>query len=173
MSMIGNLARLTAERREQLHREPELITQFLYPRRPSTSPQSKPGLLTRLFGGNKPTEPSPAPPSVIEPLKSEDALGIEKDCHVLHFLFTGSDWEGDFPQGFLVSCGEPVGDVDVGYGPARSYSPAEVQQIADFLKSQIADHSAPSSIRNAWLSLRFIRISGPRTVTSMLNGNCS
>lgn len=143
MSMIGNLARLTAEKCEQLHRQPELITQFLYPRRPAANPQPKPGLLGRLFGGSKPAAPAPAPPPATESLKSEDALGIEKDWHVLHFLFTGSDWEGDFPQGFLVSCGKPIGDVDVGYGPARSYNPAEVQQIMDFLQKQSADSLRP------------------------------
>ena len=144
MSMIGNLARLPAEKLEQLHRQPELISQFLYPSRPTTSAKPKPGLLDRLFGGAKPTEPAPAPSApAIEPLKQEDALDIEKDWHVLHFLFTGSDWEGDFPQGFLVSCGEPIGDVDVGYGPARSFSPAEVQQISDFLSAQTADSLRP------------------------------
>lgn len=137
MSMIGNLARLPANTCEALHRQPELITALLYPEMASTAtPQASGGFLGRLFGKNKPTAPSPAPKPTTEPLKNEDRTDLDKAWHVLHFLFTGSDWEGDFPQGFLVSCGKPIGDVDVGYGPARSFTPEEVQKIATFLDAQ-------------------------------------
>ena len=37
---------------------------------------------------------------------------------------------------FLVSCGDPVGDEDVAYGPARSFAPSEVAIIAAFLETQ-------------------------------------
>ena len=64
-----------------------------------------------------------------------DKMDLDKAWHALHFLFTGSDLEGDFPGGFLVSCGEPVGDVDVGYGPARSFTAGEVKNIHAFLST--------------------------------------
>ena len=37
---------------------------------------------------------------------------------------------GDFPKNFIVSGGEAVGDVDVGYGPARVFTAAETAEIA-------------------------------------------
>ena len=60
-------------------------------------------------------------------------MDLDKAWHTLHFLFTGSAWEGDFPHGFLVSCGKPVGDVDVGYGPARGFLSGEVLKIAEYM----------------------------------------
>jgi hypothetical protein len=135
MSMIGNLVRIQNETLLKLRQSPESITAFLYPGRPMVQPAS-PGFFSRLFG-KKP--PPPEPPKTITPLPplaETDLMDLDKAWHALHFLFTGSDWEGDFPQGFLVSCGQEIGDVDVGYGPARSFSPDEVEKISKFLDSQ-------------------------------------
>ena len=51
---------------------------------------------------------------------------IDKAWHGIHYLLTGTAWEGAAPLNFLVAGGRPVGDVDVGYGPARAFSGAEV-----------------------------------------------
>jgi hypothetical protein len=64
-----------------------------------------------------------------EPNDAADHLYLEKSWHVLHWLLTGSAWEGDFPLHFLVAGGTPIGDIDIGYGPARGFSVAEVEQI--------------------------------------------
>jgi hypothetical protein len=134
MSMIGNLARIQDETRLKLQQSPESITSLLYPDVPLAKP-AKPGLLSRLFG--KPKSPPPAKsPATAPSILPSDMMDLDKAWHGLHFVFTGSDWEGDFPQGFLVSCGKPVGDVDVGYGPARAFTPDEVVAIARFLESQ-------------------------------------
>jgi hypothetical protein len=132
MSMIGNLARIPEATRQRLHQEPKQITQFLYPKVIGSRPKSGSGILGHLFGRKKPRQETP--PSSTESLPEQDTMDLDKAWHGLHFLFTGSDWTGDFPQGFLVTCGEPVGDVDVGYGPARSFSPGEVENIARFLE---------------------------------------
>ena len=139
MSMIGNLARIPNETRLKLHQSPGLITALLYPGLSAPTP-AKPGLLGRLFG-SKETPPlaKPAVPAPIAPLLEGDHMDLDKAWHGLHFLFTGSDWEGDFPQGFIVANGEPVGDEDVGYGPARSFTPDEVEKIAAFLETQNED----------------------------------
>jgi Domain of unknown function (DUF1877) len=55
-------------------------------------------------------------------------LDVDKAWHGLHFLLTGSAWEGTFPFNFIASGGEEVGD-DLGYGPARGLTGHEVQQI--------------------------------------------
>jgi len=52
--------------------------------------------------------------------------------HGIHFLLTGTAWEGDFPLAFIVRGGREVGDV--GYGPARIFTSDEVQAIANALR---------------------------------------
>jgi hypothetical protein len=58
---------------------------------------------------------------------------IDKSWHGLHYLLTRSAWEGDPPLNFLVTGGREIGDVDVGYGPARGFTSAEVAEIAGAL----------------------------------------
>jgi hypothetical protein len=60
-------------------------------------------------------------------------LSLEKSWHGLHFALTGSAWEGDEPLNFLVSGGEPVGDEDVGYGPARVLFADDVARLDNAL----------------------------------------
>src|SRR2546430_16860960 len=50
--------------------------------------------------------------------------------HAIHFVLTGSRLGGDEPLNFLVSEGTPVGEVDVGYGPARVLTSGQVRSLA-------------------------------------------
>ena len=61
------------------------------------------------------------------------ALDVDKAWHGIHFLLTGEGWTGRLPLGFIVSGGRGIGDVDVGYGPARGFTSGEVREIADAL----------------------------------------
>lgn len=56
-------------------------------------------------------------------------LDLDKAWHGIHFLLTGSAWEGDEPLCYLIAGGQEVGDEDVGYGPARVLRPKEVAQF--------------------------------------------
>lgn len=125
MSMIGNLARIPEDVRVALHTDPERITALLYP---EFVEEKKRGSLARLFGTW--WDGPPAPGQVLHTLGPDDRIDLDKTWHALHYLFTGTAWAGDFPACFLVSSGEPVGDVDVGYGPARSFTPAQTKAIA-------------------------------------------
>ncbi len=131
--MICNLARITDELRRQVHADPRLVTQLLYPDVRADA-VAKPSLLSRLLGRAHAANERVL--AEISPIAERDQTDIDKSWHAIHFLLTGSDWDGDFPNGFLVSCGDPVGDVDVGYGPARSFSSGQVAKIADFLTAQ-------------------------------------
>ncbi|MFM2242951.1 MAG: hypothetical protein RLZ97_1806 [Verrucomicrobiota bacterium] len=131
--MIGNLTRITEEVRTALQREPQLINKLLYPDSEEDG-LKRTGLFARLFGSSSRKQHSHQ--EMLPSLNKEDSIDLDKAWHALHFLFTGSAWEGDFPQGFLVTCGEPVGDIDVGYGPARSFTAEQVKEIAIFLKAQ-------------------------------------
>ncbi len=53
--------------------------------------------------------------------------------HALHFLFTGTAWDGSQPASYLVEGGQTIGDFDVGYDHARFLSNLEVRQFDDFL----------------------------------------
>ncbi len=77
------------------------------------------------------------PPGIHELLESLEGsdlvLSLEKSWHGLHFVFTGTSSEGDPPLNFLVSGGAPVGDEDVGYGPARVVDPVDVAALSEAL----------------------------------------
>lgn len=132
MSMIGNLACISEEIRQTLHQNPSLIQDLLYGEAQNrVVPQ--PGFFARLLGGRKTAQVAPSTGKVA-PLMDDETIDLDKTWHVLHFLFTGTAWEGEFPANFLVSGGQPVGEVDVGYGPARSFSPVQVREIHSFLQ---------------------------------------
>ncbi len=61
-------------------------------------------------------------------------MDVDKAWSGLNFLLTGDVGPGAFPLGFLVAGGTSIGDEDVGYGPARGFSNAQVKQIAEALK---------------------------------------
>jgi hypothetical protein len=100
MSMIGNFLRLSTKKVDALRANPERITKVLYPDEEGDT------------------------------VMSDDVhLEIEKAWHGIHFLLNGQVWEGTPPLDFIVA-GEPIGDVDVGYGPARGFDAGEVRAIA-------------------------------------------
>jgi uncharacterized protein DUF1877 len=59
-----------------------------------------------------------------------ERVNLKKAWHAIHFVLTGSRLGGDEPLNFLIAEGTPVGEVDVGFGPARVLTSAQVQSIA-------------------------------------------
>ncbi len=66
---------------------------------------------------------------------ADDALELDKSWHVLHYVLTGSAWDGPMPAAALLTGGREVGE-DLGYGPARALSAKETQAFAQYLGSQ-------------------------------------
>ncbi len=64
---------------------------------------------------------------------------LDKSWHGIHYLLTQTEWEGEPPLNFLLA-GEVVGDIDVGYGPARVFSSIEVKEIYNVLQG--IDHES-------------------------------
>ena len=68
--------------------------------------------------------------------ESDDAEGnivdFDKAWQALHFVLTGSAWEGKVPLNFLLHAGKEIGE-DNGYGPTRIASPDEVRAFRDAL----------------------------------------
>ena len=81
-------------------------------------------------------DPSQVPSFLYDsPQPGDRYLDVDKSWHAIHFLLTGSVWEGDPPLGNAVLGGIPLGEVDVGYGPARARAPHEVQEVAEALQA--------------------------------------
>jgi hypothetical protein len=91
-------------------------------------PGGMPNILN-MFGGKK--KSGAGAPAANAPAIHGD---LEKTWHGLHFVFTGVADEAAAPFGYLLSGGEEVGD-DLGYGPARYLTPAEVREFRDALNT--------------------------------------
>jgi hypothetical protein len=65
-------------------------------------------------------------------------LDLHKSWHVLHYLFTGSDWQGRAPASTLLTGGRETGE-DLGYGPARIVSAVDTSAFARFLEELSVD----------------------------------
>ena len=61
---------------------------------------------------------------------NSERLGLNRAWHAIHYVLTGSRLGGEEPLNFLASEGTPVGEVDVGYGPARVLNSQQVRQLA-------------------------------------------
>src|SRR6185503_15695527 len=64
---------------------------------------------------------------------------LGKSWHAIHFALNGDRLGGEAPLNFLVTEGTPVGDVDVGYGPARVLKSQQVRQLAAAISAIDAD----------------------------------
>jgi hypothetical protein len=62
-----------------------------------------------------------------------ERLVLSTAWHAIHFVLTGSRLGGNEPLNFLVSEGTAVGEVDVGYGPARVLTSQQVRELAGAL----------------------------------------
>lgn len=77
------------------------------------------------FGSFLPFAAEPGP----DPGESVD---LDKSWHAIHYLLTGEQYDGEPPLCNAVLGGDPVGE-DLGYGPARYLTAAEVVDVADAL----------------------------------------
>lgn len=122
MSMIGNFRSLSDEDVRALLEHPPRVEQLLYGEDafPGTN-----GEVVSLFGHSSP----PNDPDGWEQGGDSDELDVDKAWHGIHYLLTGTAWEGSFPLNFIVSGGKEIGDVDVGYGPARALMSEDVRTL--------------------------------------------
>ena len=131
----ANIARVLAD--------PPLVWRVIAPDAPelyesARERPSKPSFLGRIFG----RPPAAEAGTSGEAFALADGEGVNADLdkawHGIHYLLTGTAWEGDKPLNFLLAGGRPVGDIDVGYGPARVHSAAETRAAHEAL-TQLSD----------------------------------
>ena len=122
--------------------DPPLVWRVIAPEDPEAFERARlrPGLLGKIFGGR----PAPAPELVLGAHEGQ-TVDLDKAWHGIHYLLTGTADGGDGPASFLLAGGESIGDIEVGYGPARALTAAQVQ----------AFHQALSSITPEDLRSRF------------------
>ncbi len=128
MSMIAEVRRVPAEELAELIRDPSEIFWFVHGTEPYQTP---PGLLARMFRRDPP--PIERPPWQPPPEGCRVDLG--KAWHCLHYLLTGEPWGGELPAAYLLSGGTQLGEIDVGYGPARALSPDQVVEFHQHLRT--------------------------------------
>jgi hypothetical protein len=129
MSMIGNFRALSDDELGALLEQPDRVEQLLYGEDLLAGAN---GEVIQLFGNG--TSRPPTGTDSWEPDGDADELDVDKAWHGIHFLLTGTAWEGSFPLNFIVSGGKQIGDVDVGYGPARALTSEDVRRLAAALE---------------------------------------
>jgi hypothetical protein len=125
MSMIGNFRSLPEADIEALFERPGRVVKLLYNEEPAAADGGG-GLLSLFRRGSG----TPSEPDTWEPSGEGEEIDVDKAWHGIHYLLTGTDWTGDEPHNFIVQGGREIGNVDVGYGPARALAGSEVQEIA-------------------------------------------
>jgi len=137
MGMSLSLVALSDSNIERILQDPPLVWQAIAPDEPeyyetARAEHAKRSLLSKLFGRAAPSENArDLEMSSFERLSTD----LDKAWHGIHYLLTGTDAEGEYPSNFLVAGGTTVGNVDVGYGPARALTSTETRAVRDFLKS--------------------------------------
>jgi hypothetical protein len=129
MSMLCSIYRLTQEQVRMAQGSPGYVVQLLGQ---APLPQ-KVGFLSRLFGRSSNAVVASA--QALQPIAEGEIFELGQAWHILHFLFTGTAEEGEWPGGFVMSGGTEIGP-DLGYGPARLFSAEQAREIAAFLDTQ-------------------------------------
>ncbi|MFP5392400.1 MAG: YfbM family protein [Gammaproteobacteria bacterium] len=73
-------------------------------------------------------------PAYLYDTRSDESVDLDKAWHAIHFVLTGEEYGGEGPLAQAVLGGVPIGDEDVGYGPARGLSAADVKAVAAALE---------------------------------------
>ena len=69
-----------------------------------------------------------------QPTSGGEELDLDKSWHGIHFLLTGTAYEGEPPLDFIVRGGVEIDDADVGIGPARALKSDDVRAVADAIE---------------------------------------
>lgn len=77
-------------------------------------------------------------PTYLYETRVDDTVRLDKAWHGIHFMLTGESYGGEGPIARAVLGGVSIGDEDVGYGPARGLSAAQVSEVAVAL-SQVSE----------------------------------
>jgi hypothetical protein len=134
MGMVLSLCTLSDLTIARVLTDPPLVWRVVAPDDPEAyaearARQERRGCLAGLIG-RRPRPPGAVPPAELRMGEDEGIdTDLDKAWHGIHFLLTGTPWSGEPPMDFLVAGGQTVGAEDLGYGPGRVFSSAEVRRI--------------------------------------------
>jgi hypothetical protein len=94
------------------------------------APPKPTGFVARLFGGKRGNEQSA---ELWRPKNSPKDFDVDKAWQGIHYLLTGSDWEGSGPLAFMLHGGAEIAE-EMGYGNPHGFTSAEVKEIAKALE---------------------------------------
>jgi hypothetical protein len=136
VGMCLALCTISDENLRRVLADPPLIWKVVAPDDPEAYEESiketSVGFFAKLFGKAKSDE-QPRPEFNLADGETADT-DLDKAWHGIHYMLTQTAWEGDAPLNFLVGGGRTVGDVEVGYGPARVFSSNEAKAISAALR---------------------------------------
>ncbi|RTL42213.1 MAG: DUF1877 family protein [Rhodocyclaceae bacterium] len=92
-------------------------------------------------------------PMVLYETRASEAVDLDKAWHGIHFMLTGEQYGGAGPLAQFIMGGVPIGEEDVGYGPARGMSASDVKEVAAALgqisETDFRDRFDPAALSNA------------------------
>jgi hypothetical protein len=111
--------------------DPPLVWQVVAPDDPDAyeearSQQGKGSLLSRLLGRRRSAEVAELAMATGEGITTD----LDKAWHGIHYLLTGTAWEGAPPHNFLLCGGREIPGTDLGYGPARVLMADETREAS-------------------------------------------
>ena len=155
MGMSVALVTLNDANIRRVLEDPPLVWQVIAPDDPAAyqSARERQGRRAPVFRAFNRVPAGPA--DGVPGLEMAGTEGISTDLdqawHGIHYLLTGTAWEGDLPRGFLVSGGTPAGHVDAGYGPARVLMAEETRAVHETLRAlsddDLAERFDPADMR--------------------------
>lgn len=120
----------------RVHADPPLTWLVIAPDEPElyadARTPAKPSLLKRLFGGGELPPPEPMPAALALTAPEGESTDLDKAWHGLHYLLTGSAWEGDPPLNFLLKGGTAI-DIEVADAQPRTFTSAETRVLQQAL----------------------------------------
>jgi Domain of unknown function (DUF1877) len=125
MSMIGCFYALKDDDLNAIFENPKRIKKLWG----APEPVSNPSLLSKLFGAKAPLKEES---DSWMPSEKAESFDVDKAWQGIHFLLTGSDWEGDGLAAFILHGGREI-DEDLGYGPPHGFNSTEVKEIVQTL----------------------------------------
>lgn len=127
--------------------QPALIWRLIAPNDPNIYKETvketkKVGILSKIFGIKKTATDVEIPNLKIIDGENVDT-DLDKSWHGIHYCLNKTDYEADAPMDFITLGGETVGNIDMGYGPARLFNSEIVKDIHTRLSQiSVADLAA-------------------------------
>lgn len=148
---------------DQVLANPPLVLRIVSPENmdaywEATGQLKKPGLLAKLFGAKPETEPASLPLPLSLPEPPVPNMDLDKAWDGINFCL--KKIIGDQPPNFFEG-GTPVGEIEIGYGPALAWRSADVaafaEKIALLQPADLLAHYDPVAMKKVYLGAAWSR----------------